>query len=115
MHQTEAVNQHVPKEAFEDFLEVPFIPAVRRGVPPGSLLPAEYIATAPTPAIVGAQEHPEHSPMAVVLEKDVYGIVRAIHVHCSCGSSAVIKLTYEDESETDAAPVPTDTMTGATS
>ncbi len=103
MNSGELVNLPSSEPVFEDFLEVPYIPAVRRGTSPGSLLPAEYVAAAPTPAVVGTHDEAGHSPIAVVLEKDAYGIVRTLRIQCACGSSAVITLTYDDELPTDAA------------
>ncbi|GIV55182.1 MAG: hypothetical protein KatS3mg039_1700 [Candidatus Kapaibacterium sp.] len=110
----EHLQQQRLEDAFEDFLELPLIPSVRRGTPPGSMVPAEYVAIAPEPALLDIHEEAGHSPIAVVVEKDAYGIIRALRVHCACGSSAVITLTYDDDAiGTDTAPA--DANMGTTS
>ncbi|MCX7930658.1 MAG: hypothetical protein N2663_08075 [Chlorobi bacterium] len=86
-----------PAELFEDFLDITLVPSVRRGVPPGSFLPAEFVAQTPHPVTVHHHDDGSHSPMAIVLEKDSYGVVRTIRVHCACGSSAAIILEYDTD------------------
>lgn len=87
------------EELFEDVLEIGYIPAVRRGVPPGRFIPAEYVTTAPTPVTILHDEPQENTPIAVLVEKDEAGIIRTIKVHCACGCSAVITLHYGTEEQ----------------
>ncbi|GIV55214.1 MAG: hypothetical protein KatS3mg039_1732 [Candidatus Kapaibacterium sp.] len=85
------------EEAFEDWLELSHISAVRRGVPAGGYLPAEFVTKASTPVTIYHEaEHQAHA-ITVLAEKDAYGIVRAIKVRCSCGCSATIAIDYGEQ------------------
>ncbi|MCX8051982.1 MAG: hypothetical protein N3B17_08845 [Chlorobi bacterium] len=98
------------EERFEDFLDVGHIPSVRRGVPAGTVLPAEFVAEAPNPVTVMHHEETDGQPIAILLEKDAAGIVRTIRVYCSCGHSAVIALEYPDHQEQSSDPVGSDDL-----
>ncbi len=90
-------HQRRAEEAFEDWLELSHIATLRRGVPPGRFLPAEYVAHAPTPVTIYSAAESEASSMAVMVEKDMYGIVRAIKIWCACGCSTTIAIEYGEQ------------------
>jgi hypothetical protein len=93
-------HQHSAEEAFEDWLELSHITTLRRGVPPGGFLPAEYIVHAPTPVTIYSAAESDTSTIAVMVEKDMYGIVRAIKIQCACGCSATVALEYSEQAIT---------------
>lgn len=104
---TGPVPYHSAEELFEDFLELGYISSVRRGVPPGRFIPAEFVTTASTPVTILHDESQENTSLAVLVEKDEAGIIRVLRVHCACGCSAVITLHYgteEHEWEQQSAP-----------
>lgn len=82
---------------FEDWLELSHITAVRRGVPAGGFLPAECVAKASKPVTIYYHAEQNASAMYVLVEKDSYGIARAIKIRCTCGCSATIAIEYGEQ------------------
>lgn len=97
-HQEQVHRYHSAEESFKDWLELSHISAVRRGVPAGGYLPAEFVTKASEPVTI-YHEADHHAPaMTVLVEKDTYGIVRAIKVRCTCGCNATIAIDYGEHS-----------------
>ncbi|GBD06031.1 hypothetical protein HRbin20_01632 [bacterium HR20] len=96
-HQEHEPRYRSAEEAFEDWLELSHISAVRRGVPAGGYLPAEFVTKASEPVTIYYDAEPQTPGMSVLVEKDGWGIVRAIKVRCTCGCSATIAIDYAEQ------------------